>query len=164
MLKNDRLPVYDLPEITEPTDKLEELVRKEQDAQIQLRYHMLLLLKTGEAESRSGAARHLGVHRNTIASWLELYEDGGLEGLREVGEPGPDPGQQSIPSGVMDQLKDRLSKPEGFGSYKEIQRWLAEEHELDLPYSTVHRIVRYDLEAKPKSPRPSHPKKASRSK
>ncbi|WP_423825009.1 helix-turn-helix domain-containing protein [Salinibacter ruber] len=77
---------------------------------------MLLLLKTGEAESRSGAARHLGVHRNTIASWLELYEDGGLEGLREVGEPGPDPGQQSIPSGVMDQLKDRLSKPEGFGS------------------------------------------------
>ena len=164
MLKNDRLPVYDLPEITEPTDKLEELVRKEQDAQIQLRYHMLLLLKTGEAESRSGAARHLGVHRNTIASWLELYEDGGLEGLREVGEPGPDPGQQSIPSGVMDQLKDRLSKPEGFGSYKEIQRWLAEEHELELPYSTVHRIVRYDLEAKPKSPRPSHPKKASQSK
>jgi transposase len=125
---------------------------------------MLLLLKTGEAESRSGAARHLGVHRNTIASWLELYEDGGLEGIQKVGEPGPDPGQQSIPSEAMEKLKDRLSQPEGFGSYREIQRWLAEEHELELPYSTVHRIVRYELEAKPKSPRPSHPKKASRSK
>jgi transposase len=156
--------MYNLPEIAEPADKLENLVRKEQDAQIQRRYHMLLLLKTGEAKSRSGAARHLGVHRNTIASWLELYEEGGLKGLRKVGEPGPDPGQQSIPPGVMEELEERLSDPEGFGGYKEIQRWLAEEHGLELPYSTVHRIVRYDLEAKPKAPRPSHPKKVNKSK
>jgi len=153
--------MYNLPKITESAEKLEELVRKEQDAQIQRRYHMLLLLKTGEAKSRSAAARHLGVHRNTIAEWIRLYEEGGLEGIRKVGEPGPDPGQQSIPSGVMEQLKERLSEPEGFGGYKEIQRWLAEEHGVELPYSTVHRIVRYDLEAKPKAPRPSHPKKAS---
>ena len=156
--------MYNLPEITESAEQLEELVRKEQDAQIQRRYHMLLLLKTGEVKSRSAAARRLGVHRNTIASWLELYEEGGLGGLRKVGEPGPDPGQQSIPSEVMEELKKRLSEPEGFGSYKEIQQWLAEEHGLELPYSTVHRIVRYELEAKPKAPRPSYPKKANKSK
>jgi transposase len=156
--------MYNLPEITESAEQLEELVRKEQDAQIQRRYHMLLLLKTGEVKSRSAAARRLGVHRNTIASWLELYEEGGLWGLRKVGEPGPDPGQQSIPSEVIEELKKRLSEPEGFGSYKEIQQWLAEEHGLELPYSTVHRIVRYELEAKPKAPRPSHPKKANKSK
>jgi RNA polymerase sigma-70 factor (ECF subfamily) len=34
-----------------------------------------------------------------------------------------------------------------------------EEHDVELPYATVHGIVRYDLEAKPKAPRPSHPKK-----
>lgn len=27
-----------------------------------------------------------------------------------------------------------------------------EEHDVELPYATVHRIVRYDLEAKPKAP------------
>jgi len=156
--------MYNLPEISEPAEKLEELVRKERDAQIQRRYHMLLLLKTGEAQSRSAAARQLGVHRNTIADWLGLYEEGGLEGLCKVGEPGPDPGQQSIPPEVMEELKKRLSEPEGFGGYKEIQRWLAEEHGLELPYSTVHRIVRYDLDAKPKAPRPSHPKKACETK
>ncbi|WP_240331791.1 helix-turn-helix domain-containing protein [Salinibacter ruber] len=156
--------MYNLPKISEPVEKLERLVRKERDAQIQRRYHMLFLLKTEKAESRSGAARHLGVHRNTIADWLELYEEGGLEKLREIEDPGPDPGQQSIPSGVMEELKERLSKPEGFGSYKEIQQWLAEEQGVELCYSTVHGIVRYDLEAKPKSPRPSHPKKTSRSK
>ena len=156
--------MYNLPKINESAQRLEELVRKEQDAQIQRRYHMLLLLKTGEAKSRSGAARHLGVHRNTIADWLGLYEEGGLEGLREVGDPGPDPGQKSIPPDVMERLKERLSEPEGFGGYKEIQRWLAEEQGTELPYSTVHQIVRYDLGAKLKTPRPSHPKKANQSK
>jgi len=156
--------MYNLPEISESAERLERLVRKERDAQIQRRFHMLLLLKTGEAKSRSGAARRLGVHRNTIADWIGLYEEGGLEKLREIGEPGPEPGQQSIPPTVMEDLKERLSKPEGFGSYKEIQQWLAEEQGVDLCYSTVHGIVRYDLGAKPKSPRPSHPKKTSRSK
>jgi len=64
----------------------------------------------------------------------------------------------------MEPLKKRLSEPGGFGGYKEIQRWLAEEQDLQLPYTTVHRIVRYDLEAKPKTPRPRHSKKARPSK
>ncbi|MCS4057947.1 transposase [Salinibacter ruber] len=161
----DLLPaMYNLPEIDESVDWLDAQVRSEQDAQVQRRLQMLLLLKTGQAESRSAAARHLGVHRNTIANWLGRYEEGGTGKLCEIQEPGPDPGQQSIPSEAMKALKRRLSEPEGFGSYKEIQRWLAEEQDVDLCYSTVHQIVRYDLGAKLKTPRPSHPKKATRSK
>jgi len=34
--------MYNLPEITEPVERLERLVRKEKDAQIQRRFHMLL--------------------------------------------------------------------------------------------------------------------------
>ena len=41
------LAMYNLPKIPEPVEKLERLVRKERDAQIQRRYHMLLLMKTG---------------------------------------------------------------------------------------------------------------------
>ena len=152
------------PEIPESIEWLEEQVHAEQDAQVQRRLHMLLLLKSGKAKSRSAAARHLGVHRNTIANWLELYENGGIQALREIEDPGPDPGQQSIPPEVIEKLKKRLSEPEGFGSYKEIQRWLAEDQGVDLPYSTVHGIIRYDLGAKLKTPRPSHPKKPTRSK
>ena len=155
--------MYNLPEITEPTQRLKHLVRKEKDAQIQRRFQMLLRMKTGEAKSRSAAARQLGVHRNTVADWVDLYEEGGIEKIQQIKDPGPEPGQQSIPSDVMERLKERLAEPEGFGSYKEIQRWLAEEQDLELCYSTVHGIVRYELEAKPKVPRPSHPKKTSRS-
>ena len=155
--------MYNLPEITESTQRLKHLVRKEKDAQIQRRFQMLLRMKTGEAKSRSAAARQLGVHRNTVADWVDLYEEGGIEKIQQIKDPGPEPGQQSIPSDVMERLKERLAEPEGFGSYKEIQRWLAEEQDLELCYSTVHGIVRYELEAKPKVPRPSHPKKTSRS-
>ena len=156
--------MYNLPDVAESAETLERLVRKEKDAQIQRRFQMLLLLKTGEAKSRSGAARQLDVHRHTVSDWLELYEEGGIEKIQEVGDPGPEPGQKSIPPEVVEALKDRLAEPEGFGSYKESQQWRAEEQGVELCYSTVHGIVRYDLEAKPKSPRPSHPKKTSRSK
>jgi hypothetical protein len=63
--------MYNLPEITKSAQKLEELVRKKQDAQNLRRYHMLLLLWTGKAKRRSVMTRHLGVRLNTIANWLE---------------------------------------------------------------------------------------------
>jgi len=81
---------------------------------------MLLLLKTGEVESRRRAAHHLGVHRNTIAHWLQLYENGEIEALRKIGAPGPNPGRQSIPPEVMEKPEERLSEPEGIGSYRKI--------------------------------------------
>jgi hypothetical protein len=121
--------MYNLPEIDESAGWL--------DAQVQRRLHMLLLLKTGQAESRGAAVRHLGVHRNTIANWLGLGGEGGPQKLCEIQEAGLDPGQQSIPPAATKALKRRLSEPEGFGSYKEIQRWLAEEQDGALCYSTV---------------------------
>ena len=47
----------------------------------------------------------------------------------------------------------------GFGSYIELQAWLKETHDVSVGYKTLHRIVRYQLQAKPKIPRRSHEKK-----
>jgi hypothetical protein len=41
----------------------------------------------------------------------------------------------------------------------DIQQWLREEFGLEVPYQTLHGIVRYQLKAKLKRPRPSHAKK-----
>lgn len=43
----------------------------------------------------------------------------------------------------------------GFRSYKEVKVWLFEEQGLEMPYSTVHRMVRYELDAKLKVARPT---------
>jgi hypothetical protein len=49
------------------TGRLDRQVRADPDAQIQRRLHMLLLLESRKAESRSAVARHLGVYCNTTA-------------------------------------------------------------------------------------------------
>jgi transposase len=151
-----------LPTIDEPLGELEDLLRREQDDKIKRRFHLLVLIKSGAAESRTEAAEHLAVHRHTVGNWLALYSKNGLEGLRKVGTPGPEPGRTSIPPEAMKALSERLDSPEGFASYKAVQRWLCEDFGLDLPYSTVHQIVRYRMGAKPKAPRPSHAKKSRR--
>ena len=44
------------------------------------------MLASGEAKSRSAAARQLNVHRNTVSDWLTLYESVRLNVLRHIHE------------------------------------------------------------------------------
>jgi hypothetical protein len=60
----------------------------------------------------------------------------------------------------MDALQAQLAA-EGFDGYVEAHRWLADQHGVDLPYATVHRLLRYRLRAKLKRARPSHAKTTS---
>ena len=91
---------------------------------------------------------------------MRQYEAGGLSALLTIKTA---PGKRSALSpAVLAQLQQRLAQPQGFASYGEIQRYLAEEHQVHLRYSTVHGLVRYKLGAKPKAPRRAHPKKTLR--
>ncbi len=92
---------------------------------------------------------------STVYRWLKRYRQGGLSNLLSVKTP---PGKKSkIDAQEMNQLKERLSQPQGFKSYGEIQEWLNQELGIDLAYKSVHKIVRYKLKAKPKVPRPQSP-------
>jgi transposase len=84
--------------------------------------------------------------------WLQTYHRNGLDCLLEVKTaPVKTPRIQGT---VLERLKQRLSQPEGFRSYGAIQQWLSQACEIEVPYSTVHRTVRYQLKAKLKVPRP----------
>lgn len=146
-----------LPTITESPEDLQHRFRVEKDAQQRQRLQALYLLVTGQASSRLQVAELLAVHRHTIRAWLATYERGGLAALLTIQKP---PGKPSTLSpAVRAKLQTRLHELRGFGSYSEIQQYLASDHHVQLAYSTVHGIVRYQLQAKPKSPRRSHPKK-----
>ena len=97
-----------------------------------------------------------------MAAWLRRYWDGGLEAVLTDKEAGAPAGQQTLPPAVFAQLKTRLAPPTGFASYLAIPPWLREECALDVPYTTLHGMVRSQLNAKLKRPRPSHAKKTSR--
>lgn len=148
-----------LPAITEDLDTLQARLRRERDPHLRPRLHMLVLFKSGQVTTRRQAAVHLAVHRNTVALWLRTYRDGGLTTLLTYKEPGAPSGQKSLPAAVFEQLKARLATASGFASYMAIQQWLREAWGLEVPYKTLHGMVRYQLKAKLKRPRPSHAKK-----
>ena len=148
-----------LPEIHEPLNELERWLRAERNAQLKPRLHLLVLIASNRVSSRHEAAQHLALHRNTVCRWLRVYQRAGLAGLLTLGEPGAPSGSTRLTPAISEALQQRLDDPSGFSGYGEVQQWLDEEYDLQVPYSTVHRWVRYDLKAKLKRPRPEHPKK-----
>jgi transposase len=154
MLKRERFPA-----VTESVEELERLLRAERDAQVRRRIHLLLLIRSGQVRTRTQAARHLAVHRNSIYTWLQVYKSGGLESLLRIQQGSPKAEQKTLSESVFEALLMRLAKGGFPGGYLQVQRWLKDEFELEIPYKTVHGIIYYRLKAKLKRARPSHQKK-----
>jgi len=144
-------------EILENAEELLGLMKNEKKARFRDRLRMLWFLKTGEADTMTRAAELCGVSRLTAAEWFRRYEAGGIAELLLLKTvPGR---KRSIPDEVEESLKKRLAESDGFNSYGDVRIWIMENHDLDIPYKTVHDTVHYRLKAKLKTPRPSHIKK-----
>lgn len=152
----------EFPQISETVEELRTRMQQERHATIRQRLHLLLLIRSGQVQSRLQAAKHLAVHRNSVGKWLARYENGGLADLlisrRPLVEPPAE--QKTLSPPVLQKLRERLDS-EGFASYREIQRWLHQEFEVTVAYRTVHRLVRERLKAKLKRARPRHVKKTT---
>jgi len=147
-----------LPEVFESVEELESLLARTKDPQRKQRVHLLLLVRSGRVKSRVAAARHLAAHRNSVGDWLEKYEKGGLRAMLEIGKPGAKQGIRVLSPAALEALQARLDG-EGFDSFTKIQEWLSSEFGVEIPYPSVHRIVRYRLKSKLKRARPRHVKK-----
>lgn len=146
-----------VPKIKETAEEIRELLKNESQVKKQNRLQALYLIVKKEAKSRSKVAEMLGFNRNSISNWLKLYEAGGLEKMLEIGKPnGASP---KMTAEAIKEIKEILATAKGFRSYKEIHRMVVEKHHIVIGYGAVHKLVRYRLEAKAKSPRPSNPKK-----
>lgn len=128
--------------------KLQEATRPVQRSKIQI----LWWLKTNKAKSVTELSEWSGYHRTCISRWLSRYRREGLSAMLAIKKS---TGRPSVMTReIKNKLVSKLNTEEGFSSYKEIQVWLAKECQLNLEYKTVHKIVRYDLKAKLKRPRP----------
>ncbi|PDV98243.1 helix-turn-helix domain-containing protein [Candidatus Viridilinea mediisalina] len=146
------------PSITESAEELKALLKAEDDTKQAQRLHMLYLFASNQVKTRKEAAAILGVHRDTIGAWVAQYAAGGRDALLDVYvAAGRAP---SITPEVEVALREALANPSGFASYSEIVNWLWKEHGIRLAYSTVHTLVRYKLNARPKVARPSNQKKS----
>jgi transposase len=148
----------DFPLIKESAEELKDLLAHERSAKRRNRLHLLFLIRSGQVKSREEAAARLIVHRNSVWAWLEAYRAGGLEQILRIGKTGPKPVQKSLSPPVFYALEKQV-RGEGFSGYTHAQEWLRTEFGCDLPYSTVHKLIRYRLGAKLKRARPRHQKK-----
>jgi transposase len=139
--------------IEETSHELKLILSRSKLARNSKRIQMLYWLKVGQASTRKQLAQLLGHNESTITRWLNLYRKGGVEELLELKKA---PGKPAKITGkVLKDLKKELQKPTGFRSYGEVQSWLEEKYGVKAAYKTVHQTVRYKLEAKLKTPRPS---------
>jgi transposase len=139
-------------EIVESAETLKQLLNQSTTPAAKERIQALYWLKTKMVETVEHIAVLLGRHRVTVQRWLSQYRTEGLEGLltekRSPGRP------RSIRPEIVTQLVQELSEPSGFQSYTEVQLWLKALWDLEVPYRTVHQLVRYRLQSKLKVPRP----------
>jgi len=149
-----------LPEIKEDISQLEHMLKEEKDARLKERIHALYLIKSKQAKNRTSVANMLSKHRTTIGIWLNTYKNKGITGLLTIETHSNR--KSSIPPDVLEKLKEKLEEPKGFRGYKSIQIWISNQFGIDVPYKTLHGIVRYRLKAKPKIGRKSHIKKMSK--
>src|ERR671930_1032048 len=102
-----------LPHIDHSREELHQLLKAERDVQKRQRLQALYLLASRQAKTRLAVAELLGVHRHSVGTWLELYEQGGLEGLLTIKKA---PGKKPLASpDVVAALQERLHHPKGLG-------------------------------------------------
>ncbi len=142
--------------IAESAGFLKTLMKKQKVALNYAKVQALYLLKIQVAETIRYLAVIMGRSESTIYYWLQLYRDGGLEKLLE--EPPKTGRPKKLDIETVAKIQQELSEPLGFKSYLEIQLWLWLCQDIKISYSTIHRIVRYELRGKLKVPRPSHEK------
>jgi transposase len=148
-----------LPTIHESAEELHQRMKNEKDVKKRPRRHALYLVVSGQAQHRKDVAPLLGVHRHSVAAWFDAYAEGGVDQALRYHVPTP-PVHRRMTDTALTALQDKLKEPHGFAGYAQIRVWWAEEHQVNLSYSSVHALVRYQLRATPKRPRPSHVKKA----
>ncbi|HET9432700.1 MAG TPA: helix-turn-helix domain-containing protein [Chitinophagaceae bacterium] len=146
-----------LTEVKETAEQLREKLKSEVHPLVWQRLQALYLIASSQVKHRTQIAKILGVNRNSVSSWLKIYESGGLEELLKLKKAKGKPPTMTFKAKTA--LAEKLAAEKGFGSYGEIRTYLLEKHEVELSYSRVHTIVRYEMGAKPKVPRPSNPNK-----
>lgn len=142
--------------IVESAEELKSEMKKQKTALNFAKVQALYLLRIQAVETVRYLAVIMGRAESTIHAWLQLYRQGGLEKLLEEHPKTGRPKKLNIET--VAKIQRELSEPEGFLSYKEIKLWLFSCQNLEISYSTVHRVVRYELNSKLKVPRRDHEK------
>lgn len=139
-------------EISESGEYLSKSLKKARTAFEKERLQMLWWVKTGQVTQHKQLSQRLGRDGSTVTRWLQKYRQGGLKKLLEVKASAG--ATRKITPPMLSRLVEKLQCSSGFSSYGQIVEWLEEEFNVQVKYKTVYGLVRYELKATLKVPRP----------
>ena len=142
--------------IEENEEELKKMYLREKRGKLKERIHAVYLLKKGDCKNIKDLIGKIPRDRKTVSGWIKKYKTGGMVQLLKIKSP---PGRKSVLSDdVMMKLKEKLSDPEGYGSYNEIHKEFENESGKKINKKTLYHICHYKLNAVSKVPRPYNPK------
>ena len=142
--------------IAESVEELKMLMKQQKTGLGYAKIQSLYLLKINAVETVRHLAIIIGRGESTIHRWLHQYKIGGMSHL--LSEPTKTGRPKKLDIETVAKIQQELSNSQGCNSYQEIKLWLLVCQNIDISYSTIHRVVRYELRGKLKVPRPIHEK------
>jgi transposase len=142
--------------IKESISEIKSLLRKSSDF-LAPHLRMLLECKKHETEgiSKRVLAEAIGVNHNSIQTWRAIYIKGGITALLSHNKTGFKPSvfNQQDHDAIKEKLHDAEAPVIGF---VELQRWIKENLDKDILYTTVVSYAKRHFNAKVKVARKSH--------
>ena len=124
-------------------EELKEAYRKEKDPRVAARMlavHTVYVRKTGIDDT----AAHLMRSARWVRNWLHRYDEGGLDGLRDLPRSGR---PRRIPRETIEQIVNKTVQPKGTPAG--LQKRIHEETGTKLHITYIRKIMRmYDLSPK----------------
>lgn len=127
-------------EIAESAETLQKLMKQQKTGLNFAKVQALYLIQIQMVETVRSLATIVGRNEATVHRWLRLYREGGLEALLEEKKSSGRPPKLS--EETMAQIRQELENLKEFSSYKEVQDWLENNYQIQIPYKTLYHILR----------------------
>lgn len=145
--------------IKETIEELKKL-QKKSIPMIATRIRAIIEFKKHEKEgiSKRAVAEIIGVNHNSVQSWRQMYEQGGIEAVlsyqKQSGRP------SNITKEEHERIEEKLKDPKnGLRGYVELLAWMEKEFNKTFRYNTVLKYSYRHFQSKIKVARKSHIKK-----
>ena len=116
-------------------------IKKTQDGRYRLRVQAVLLLL--QNKTTQDIVKQLLIGRHSLSRWTKLYNQHGLDGLKNFSSGGKPKGEHfKWSQDFFTALFAKLDNMEEFYSVPKMQSWIEETYNVTIPQNTIHNRLR----------------------
>ena len=149
-------------EIKEELKELHYLLKQQQTISRKVKIKLLILLKEQPSDYQYPyqLSEKLNYTRKTIAGWVKLYNEDGINRFLMGNYVRVKEEQRTITEKISNSISSLLENQQTtITSYVELQKWIYDNHQQKVQYSALYYHCRKHFKSRLKVPRKSHHKK-----